>query len=165
LIFLEKILFYLETIISNLKFIQHWLQSRDYLSWYSLLFALLHLILIIFSKIDFNSKLLIYGFFFGIFTLIFLSILSYIHFPWISERLLWNEYRFLISYLGPFCLFLAFIHNYFYWKSQSPTYNLKLFSMILPLFVLIIRFIIYGIIHPIQWVKNRQLKKNTFLLS
>jgi hypothetical protein len=37
--------------------------------------------------------------------------------------------------------------------------------MILSLFVLIIHLIIYGIIQPIQWIKNRQLKKNTSLLS
>jgi len=151
--------------IPNFIFIQHWLQFRHYLSWYSLSFGVLHLIFIIFSKIDFNSKILTIAFFFGIFSLIFLFILSYIHFPWISERLIWTEYHFLTFYLGPFCLFLAFIHNYLYWKSQSHLFNLKFFSMILPLFVLIIHLIIYGIIQPIQWIRNRHLKKNVSLLS
>ena len=133
--------------------------------WYSISFALLHIIFIIFSNIDFNSKLLVYGFFFGIFTLILLSILAYVHFPWISERLLWNEYHFLTSYLGPFCLLIAFIHVVLNWKSDSDLFNLKFLSIILPIIVLSLRFLIYGIIHPIfkliQWIQNRQLKTKT----
>jgi hypothetical protein len=143
---LNKNLFYLE----NLTLIQHWLKSRRYLSWYSLSFALLHIIFLIFSKIDFNSKLYIYAFLFGVLTLIFLSILSFVHFPWISERLLWNEYHFLTAYFGPCCLLIGFIHVFLHWQFQSDLFNLKFVSMILPLVVIILRFIIYGIIQPIK---------------
>jgi len=146
-------------------FIRRWFQSRRYLAWYAMVFALLHIVFIIFSKIDFNSKLLIYGFFFGIFSLILLSILSYVHFPWISERLLWNEYHFVTAYLGPFCLLISFIHVGLNWKSNSNLFNIKLLSITLPLIVLILRFIIYGIIHPIlkliQWIQTRQVTKKT----
>ncbi|CAF4434850.1 unnamed protein product, partial [Rotaria sp. Silwood2] len=90
-----------------------------------------------------------------------LFIISCVHFPWISERLSWNEYHFLISYVGSFCLLIAFIHVFFHWKFESHTFNLKFLSMILLFSVLILRFIIYGIICPIlkliQYIKNRPL--------
>ncbi|CAF2818190.1 unnamed protein product [Rotaria sp. Silwood2] len=150
-----------ENVTSKLTFIQYLLQSKHYLVWYSLSFALLHMIFLIFSKIDFNSNVFIYGVFFGIFTLILLFIISCVHFPWISERLSWNEYHFLISYVGSFCLLIAFIHVFFHWKFESHTFNLKFLSMILLFSVLILRFIIYGIICPIlkliQYIKNRPL--------
>ncbi|CAF3420244.1 unnamed protein product [Rotaria sp. Silwood1] len=154
-----------ENVISKLTFIQCWLQTKHYLVWYSLAFALLHMIFLIFSKIDVNSKLFMYGFFFGIFTLILLFILSYVHFPWISERLSWNEYHFLISYLGSFCLLIAFIHVFLHWKIDSYSFNLKFLSMILLFNVLVLRVIIYGIIHPIlkliQSIKNRPLQNSS----
>lgn len=157
----------LERAISHLVFIQRWLRSRRYLAWYSLGFSLLHLLFILFSKIDFDQKLF-YPVSVGIFTMILLCILSFVHFPWISERLLWQEYHLMTSYLGPFCLLMAFIHVFINWKygyfylSVKSLFNLKFLSMILPLFVLSIRFIIYGIIHPtikmIQSNKNAQRK-------
>ena len=142
-------------ILENIKFIQHWLQSRCYLTWYSLSFALLHLIFLILTKYDFNSTTSSFAVFFGLLALILLFILSLVHFPWISERLQWSEYHFLTSYLGPFSLLLAFIHLYFYWNLQSDVFTLKFLSMILPLIVLILRLIIYGIIYPIRWFRNR----------
>ncbi|CAF0855155.1 unnamed protein product [Rotaria sordida] len=154
-----------ENVISKLTCIQYCLQSKHYLVWYSLSFALLHILFLIFSKINFNSNLFIYGFFFGIFTLILLFILSYIHFPWISEYLSWNEYHFLISYLGSFCLLIASIHVFLHWKFDSYLFNLKFLSIILLFIVLILRFIIYGIIHPIlkliQYIKNRPLQNSS----
>ncbi|CAF1110353.1 unnamed protein product [Adineta steineri] len=154
-----------KNVVLNLPIIQHWLQSRRYLVWYSLSFALLHIIFLIFAKIDFDSKLLVNGFFFGIFTLILLSILSYVHFPWISERLLWNEYYLLTSYLGPFCLLIAFIHVVLHWKSNLNSSNLTFLSLILSLLVLTLRFLIYGILHPIikliHWLDNRQFHHRT----
>jgi hypothetical protein len=148
------LILFLENVQSNIIFIQRWLQSRRYLSWYSLSFALLHLIFFILSKLDFNSTLSIYALFFGLLAFILLSILSFVHFPWISERLQWKEYHFLTSYLGPFGLLLAFIHLYLYWHLESDLFSLKFITMILPFIVLILRFIIYGILHPIQWLRN-----------
>jgi len=105
---------------------------------------------------------------FGLFTLILLCILSFVYFPWISERLLWREYQLLTSYLGPFCLLIAFIHVFIHWKSEyydlyeKDLFRLKFLSMILPFIVLLLRFIIYGIIHPIvKWIENRQRKTKT----
>ncbi|CAF3738604.1 unnamed protein product [Rotaria magnacalcarata] len=151
-----------ENVISKFTFIQCWLQSRHYLVWYSLLFALLHVLFLIFSKIDFNSKLFTCGFFFGIFTLLVLFILSYAHFPWISEHLLWNEYRLLTSFVGTCCLLLAFIHIFLHWKFNSDLFNLKLLSMIILFIVLILRLIIYGIIHSsfklIQYIRTRSME-------
>ena len=161
-------MYILENMISQLTFIQQWLQSRRYFVWYSLSFALLHFLFFIFSKIiDFNSKLFIYGFFFGILTFILLSILSYVHFPWISERLLWNEYHFLTSYLGPFCLLIAFIHVFIHLQHEAHLLNFKFSILILPFIVLMLRFIIYGIIHPafklIQWIRARQFEHLSLL--
>ena len=160
--FLNIFRLFLGNLISHLPFLQSWLQSRRYLSWYSLSFALLHLLFLLFSKLDFNS---IFALFFGILSLILLCILTFVHFPWISERLLWNEYRFFTFYLGPFTLLFAFLHLYLYCNFQSSLISLKFLSMILPLMVLILRLIISGILHPIQWFRHRRLKKNTTTTS
>ena len=151
--------------ILKLTFTQQWLQSRHYFVWYSLTFALLHILFFIFSKIDFNSKLFMYGFFLGILTFILLSILSYVHLPWISERLLWSEYHFLTSYLGPFSLLIAFIHVFIHWLYEKHLLNFKFFILILSFIVLILRFIIYGIIYPtlklIRWIRTRQFEHSS----
>jgi len=159
----------LEILLPRFKFIQRWLQSRRYLAWYSLSFALLHFIFLIFSKRnDFNENISFYLMVFGLFTLILLCILSFVYFPWISERLLWHEYHLLTSYLGPFALLIAFIHVFIHWKYEyyylyeKDLFRLKFLSMILPFIVLLLRFIIYGIIHPIvKWIDNRQRKNKT----
>jgi len=169
LTFENVVLCYLEILLPRFKFIQLWLQSRRYLVWYSLSFALLHFIFLIFSKRnDFNENISFYLMVFGLFTLILLCILSFVYFPWISERLLWREYQLLTSYLGPFCLLIAFIHVFIHWKSEyydlyeKDLFRLKFLSMILPFIVLLLRFIIYGIIHPIvKWIENRQRKTKT----
>ncbi|CAF3596754.1 unnamed protein product [Rotaria sordida] len=158
-------------VVPHLTFVQRWLQSRRYLAWYSLIFAFLHLIFLLFSKNDFNQRLLFLPIFFGLFTLILLCILSFVYFPWISERLLWREYHLLTAYLGPFCLLIAFIHVYISWKhddyyaQRKYLFNLKFLSMFLPLIVLLLSFIIYGIIHPIikliQWNRSQPRKTKT----
>ena len=149
-------------------FIQRWLQSKQHLTWFALSFAFLHLIFLLFSKNDFNQKLFFYPACFGLFTLIFLCILSFVYFPWISERLLWHEYHLLTSYLGPFCLLIAFIHVFivwkynYYYKNDKNLFNLKFLSMILPCMVLLLRMILYGVIGPtnrlFKWIENRQNK-------
>ncbi|CAF1239620.1 unnamed protein product [Rotaria sp. Silwood1] len=159
-----------KNIVPHLTFVQRWFQSRRYIAWYSLIFAFLHLIFLLFSKNDFNQHIFFLPIFFGLFTLILLCILSFVYFPWISERLLWREYHLLTAYLGPFCLLIAFIHVYISWKydyysHHQYLFNLKFFSMFLPLIVLVLSFIIYGIIHPIikliQWNRTRPRKNKT----
>lgn len=156
---------YLECFASKLAFLQHCLQLRHYLVWYSLVFALLHVLLIIFSKMDFNSKLFTYGIIFGIITSILLCIVSYSHFPWISERLLWSEYHFLTSYIGIFCLIVGFFHIFLHWKFNSDSFYLKLISMILLSIVLLLHLTIYGIISPIlqftQCIKTRSIESSS----
>ncbi|CAF3737253.1 unnamed protein product [Adineta steineri] len=158
----------IENVFTHFLFIQRWLKSRRYLAWYSLSFALLHLIFLLFSKNDLRQKLMFYPVLFGLFTLVLLSTLSFVYFPWISERLLWHEYRLLTSYLGPFCLLIAFIHVFIHWKYEyyylyvKDLYHLKFLSMILPFFVLLLRFIIYGIVYPtVKWIENRQKHNKT----
>jgi hypothetical protein len=151
---------------SRIIFIQRWIQSRRYLAWYSLSFAFLHIIFIIFSHENFNQKIFFYPIFFGIFSLVLLCILSSVYFPWISEYLLWHEYHLLTSYLGPFCLLIAFVHVFIHWKYEyfhsyeKHFFQLKLFSMILPSIVLLLRFLIYGILHPIMKLIENQKKIN-----
>lgn len=165
-----------------MKFIQRWLQSRRYLAWYSLTFALLHLLFLLFSKNNFHQQIGFYPVFFGLFTLVLLCILSFVYFPWISERLLWREYHLLTTYLGPFCLLIAFIHVLINWQYEYyhsyhiRLFSLKFFSILLPFIVLLLIFIIYVILRPtiqlIQWKKTRPrqsqssaiTKKDTSLL-
>ncbi|CAF1636917.1 unnamed protein product [Adineta ricciae] len=147
--------------LPNLRFLHQCFQSQNYLIWYSLAFALLHLVFLMFSKLDLTSNMSVNSFFFGLFTMVALCILSCVHFPWISEHLLWKEYHFLTSHLGLFCLLFAVIHpTILHWNSTSGAFDLKAFSLILPMFVLILRLIIYGLIYPIQkliqWTKQRQ---------
>jgi len=159
------------------KFLQNWLESRRYLSWYSLSFAFLHFIFLIISKNDLNRKILFYPTLFGIITLIILCILSFVYFPWISERLLWHEYHLLTSYLGPFGLLIAFIHVFVHWKhdyyyyytSDKCLFQLKFISMFLPFIVLLLRLILYGLMNPINKLirthqKTIQKKQDTTLL-
>ncbi|CAF2520638.1 unnamed protein product [Rotaria sp. Silwood2] len=161
--------------VPRLMFVQRWLQSRRYLAWYSLTFAFLHLIFLLFSKNDFKQHIFFLPVFFGLFTLILLCILSFVYFPWISEHLLWREYHLLTAYLGPFCLLIAFIHVYISWKYDyyyayhKHLFNLKFLSMFLPLIVLLLSFIIYGIIHPIikliQWNRSRPRTTKTSAIT
>ena len=159
---LIEIIFKKKEEVSQLIFVQRWIQSRRYLAWYSLSFAILHIIFILFASEKPNHTTF-YPILFGLFTLILLCILSFVYFPWISEYLLWNEYHLLTSYLGPFCLLIGFIHTFIHWKYsyfysyQKYFFQLKFFSMILPFIVLFLRFIIDGIIHPIMKLsQNRQ---------
>jgi len=171
-----------ENIISRWKFIQRWLKSRRYLSWYSLSFAFFHIIFLAISKNNFNQKILFYPVFFGLITLILLCILSFVYFPWISERLLWREYHLLTSYLGPFGLLIGFIHIFIHWKydyyhyytNDKCLFQLKFLSMFLPFIVLLLRFIIHGLINPINKLiqtrpritkTSNQTKQNTSLLA
>ncbi|CAF2670585.1 unnamed protein product [Rotaria sp. Silwood2] len=161
--------------VPRLMFVQRWLQSRRYLAWYSLTFAFLHLIFLLFSKNDFKQHIFFLPVFFGLFTLILLCILSFVYFPWISEHLLWREYHLLTAYLGPFCLLIAFIHVYISWKYDyyyayhKHLFNLKFLSMFLPLIVLLLSFIIYGVIHPIikliQWNRSRPRTTKTSAIT
>ena len=130
-------------------FIQFWLNCRSLLVWHSFGCACLHLIFLIFSRIDSNFTLFLVGFFIGCVSWICLAILSSVYLSWISERLHWKEYRFLTSYFGPFCLLLAFLHVLFHWTFDSDVFNIKLVSMILPLVTLILRFTVYGMIRPL----------------
>ncbi len=148
------------------KFLQRWLQSRRYLAWYSFSFACLHILFILIFKTDFNQKFFFLPVFFGVITLIILTILSFVYFPWISERLLWREYQLLTSYLGPFGLLIALIHVFIHWKydyyyhsNKKNLFTLKFLSMFLPLLVLILRIMIYGLIYPIQKLIHRRQKK------
>lgn len=159
---------YLENPLSRRVFIQRWLQSRRYLAWYSLAFGFLHLVFLIFTKTDRNVLSPVWGVMLGMISLILLFVLSFVFFPWISERLLWREYRLLTSYLGPSCLLIGFIHVFIHWQHgyavrEHKCFNLKFFSMILPLLVLILRFIMYGLISPsrklVRWIQQRQVKK------
>ncbi len=151
------------------EFLQRWLQSRRYFAWYSLAFACLHILFYLISKNDFNQKLFFLPGFFGVITLIILTILSFVYFPWISERLLWREYRLLTSYFGPFGLLIAFIHVFIHWKyyyyyhtNEKQLFTLKFLSMFLPFIVLIVRIMIYGIIYPIKrLIHTRQKKAKT----
>ncbi|CAF1329120.1 unnamed protein product [Adineta ricciae] len=149
---------------SRWMFLHRWNQSKRYLAWYSLGFGILHLIFLFIAKNDFNRK--IFFFFpviFGLFALIVLCILSFVYFPWISERLQWREYYILTSHFGPFCLVIAFIHVYIQWKygyeylHQQDFFRLRFISMILPFFVLTLRFTLHGIIHPLlKWFHSRE---------
>ena len=168
---LELIEFISKKDYSRLKFAQYYLDSRKYLVWFSLAFAFLHLIFLIFSKNDFNHKFFFYPIVFGIFTLVLLFTISFVYFPWISERLLWREYRLLTSYLAPFCLLIGFIHVFIHWKyqyiyrnaSENIFFHLKFLSMILPFLVLLLHFTLYGIIYPIGKLNYNRQKKNKTL--
>ncbi|CAF3358069.1 unnamed protein product [Rotaria socialis] len=164
-----------KNIVPRLKFVQRWLQSRRCLAWYSLTFALLHLLFLLFSKNNFHQETSFYPVFFGLFTLVLLCILSFVYLPWISEHLLWREYHLLTAYLGPFCLLISFIHVFINWKyeyyysSQKRLFNLQFMSMFLPFVVLLLTFIIYGIIRPtmelIQWKENRPRESKTSTIT
>jgi hypothetical protein len=151
-------------------FIRRWLQSRRYLAWYSLAFGLLHLVFLILAKADRDVLSPVWGVMLGMISLILLFALSFVFFPWISERLLWHEYHLLTSYLGPSCLLMGFIHVFIHWRHgyvvrEQTCFNLKFFSMILPLFVLILRFVMYGLIGSslklVRWIRQRQVKKTS----
>lgn len=131
-----------------MKCLEEWLECRGYFAWYSFSFACLHLLFLFFSRIDSNLTLFIVAFILGMISFICLTIVASVHLPWISERLLWKEYHLFSSSLGVIGLILSFLHVFLHWTMISETWNLKFFSMILPLLVLILRFIIYGLIHP-----------------
>lgn len=118
---------------------------------------------------DIYSTSSVYGVFLGILTLILLLVLSFVFFPWISERLLWREYYLFTAYVGPFCLLLAFIHTFIYWrqeyfKTKKCLFTLNFISLFLPGLVLLVRLIIYGILNPmmksIHWIQQKSIKKS-----
>ncbi|UJR28936.1 hypothetical protein I4U23_010153 [Adineta vaga] len=166
---IDSLIFKKKNTAPRWRFLHRWLQSRRYLAWYSLGFGFLHLIFLFIAKNDFSQRIfLFFPVLFGLFTLVLLCILSFVYFPWISERLLWREYYVLTSYLGPCCLVIAFIHVFIRWKygyqylHQTDLLHLRFFSLILPFFVLILRFTLYGIMHPLMnWIENRQERNKT----
>ena len=153
------------------KFLQLWLQSRRHFAWYSMTFALLHVLFLVLIKTPLHGRLFFLPTFFGLLCLSVLVTLTFVYFPWLSERLLWREYYFLTSYLGPFGLLMGFIHVLIHWKydyhylsqiNQRTLFTLKFLSMILPLLVLVLRLIIYGIVYPInQLIDHRERKSKT----
>ncbi|CAF1050877.1 unnamed protein product [Didymodactylos carnosus] len=153
-----------------LNFVQRWLHSRRYLAWYSLTFALLHLLFLIFSQENFSQNHWhIPSFFIGVIAIILLSILAIVYTPWTNERLLWNEWRIIVSYVGPLAFLLGFIHTLLLlvkqWNLYSNLFNLTFISLLLPLCVIIVRIIVYAIIYPIMklidWLERRRLQ-NTY---
>lgn len=134
----------------SLKYLEKCLHCRVYFLWYSLSLALIHLLVVLCLKLDLNSSIFIGAFFFGLLTLMMLIILSLITSSWISERLLWKEYHFLLDYLGPLSLLFAGIHLYIYWYVQNSFLNRQFLVLIFSMFVLIF----YGIIRVIQWRKT-----------
>lgn len=104
------------------------LQSRRYLCWYSLMFACLHIVFLIFSRIIFDfTRVSI-----GLLSLLCLLTISIVYFPQISESLLWKHYHYLVSYFGTLTLFICIIHQQ----------NLRLLTLVFPVFVLMFRLII-----------------------
>ena len=152
------------------KFLQHWLQSRRQLAWYSMAFAVLHVLFLLLIKTTISGKLFFLPVFFGIISLSVLASLTFVYFPWISERLHWREYHFLTSYLGPFGLLMGLLHVFIHWKydyyyhrvNERSLVTLKFFSILLPMVVLFLRLIIYGIVYPInRLIDHRERKSKT----
>ncbi|CAF1472351.1 unnamed protein product [Didymodactylos carnosus] len=109
------------------------------------------------------------SFFIGVIAIILLSILAIVYTPWTNERLLWNEWRIIVSYVGPLAFLLGFIHTLLLlvkqWNLYSNLFNLTFISLLLPLCVIIVRIIVYAIIYPIMklidWLERRRLQ-NTY---
>ncbi|CAF0890198.1 unnamed protein product [Didymodactylos carnosus] len=151
------------------NFVQRWLHSRRYLTWYSVTFALLHILFLTFSQEQFSlNRWQLSSFFIGIITLILLIILTIVYLPWINERLLSNEWRIIVSYVGSLTLLLGFIHVLLLlvkqWNSYESLFNLTFISLLLSLCVVIVRLIVYAIIYPllktIDWLKRRRNKNS-----
>jgi len=159
-------------VLVHSKFLQNSLQSRHYLAWYSISFACIHLIFLAFTKNIFNDNIYFYPVLLGLIALVLLSILSFVFFPWISERLQWREYHLLTSHVGSFSLVFAFLHVFFHWKydyyyyyyhninEQKDLFQLKFLSIFLPIIVLLTRFILYGILRPIHKIAVNQPQKS-----
>ena len=172
---MEFSLSFAEFFLPRYKFIRRWLQGRDRLAWFSLCFALLHVLFLLLAQLDLNgSTTSLSGVFLGVVALILLVIFSLAHLPWMSEGLVWREYHFLTSSLPPLGLLVAFIHVFLHWhnaltKLERRWFTLKFISLILPTFVLILRLILYGIIRPcsrlIRYVEKRRINKSKSKLT
>lgn len=112
----------------NYSWLLKCLQSRFYLCWYSLIFAFLHIIILIFSRFKFDF----FTISFGLLSFICLLLISIIYLPLISEYFLWKHYHYFTSYFGTFTLIICLIHQR----------NFHLLTIVFPLFVLILRSIL-----------------------